>query len=62
MRRYTNEGILVTLPEGVSTCDMGALAVWCRQANVLFADIMIPRRTFVSQIAVASASALHIII
>ena len=47
MRRFTNEGIVLTLPEGMSTCDIGSLTVWCRQAGVIFGQIDIPRTTFV---------------
>ena len=48
MDRFTNEGIVVTLPQGMNACDIGNLTVWCRQASVLFGQIEVPRSTFVS--------------
>ena len=49
MEPYINEKFMVTLPEGTSTCDIGTLTVWCRQATVLFSRIAIPRSAFVRQ-------------
>lgn len=48
MREYNNEDILVTLPDGQNTCQIGVLSIWCRQAQVLFATISVPRTTFVN--------------
>ena len=54
MQRYTNVNIRVTLPEGMNTCDIAALTVWCRSARAIFGQNEVPRSTFVSIYSICS--------
>jgi hypothetical protein len=47
IRRYTNEQLVVPLPNGVTACDIGSLTVWCRPFRATFSRITIPRSIFV---------------
>ena len=47
-RRFTNEDITVTLPDGVDACDIGTITVWCQPFRAIFTRLAIPRSTFVS--------------
>ena len=39
---------MVTLPDGVDACDIGTITVWCEPFKVIFAQLEVPRSTFVS--------------
>ena len=47
-RRFTNEDITVTLPDGVDACDIGTITIWCQPFRAIFTRLAIPRSTFVS--------------
>ena len=47
-RRFSNEDIMVTLPEGVDACDIGTITVWCQPFRAIFTRLEIPRNVFVS--------------
>ena len=47
-RRFTNEDIMVTLPDGVDACDIGTITVWCQPFTAIFTQLAIPRNVFVS--------------
>lgn len=61
-RRYSNEQLVVTLPDGVTACDIGSLTVWCEPFRATFSRITIPRSTFVSELLDNYASFLEKII
>ena len=46
-RSFNNEDIMVTLPDGVDACDIGAITVWCQPFRAIFTRLAIPRSTFV---------------
>ena len=48
-RKFTDEDIMVTLPNGVDACDIGTITVWCEPFKVIFAQLEVPRSTFVSE-------------
>ena len=47
-RRFNNEDITVTLPDGVDACDIGTITIWCQPFNAIFTRLAIPRNVFVS--------------
>jgi hypothetical protein len=48
-RRFTNEDIMVTLPDGVDACDIGTITIWCQPFSAIFTRLAIPRSTFVRE-------------
>ena len=46
--RYTDEDILVTLPDGADACDIGTITVWCEPFTAIFTRLEVPRDVFVS--------------
>ena len=46
-RRFTNEDITVTLPDGTDACDIGTITIWCQPFRAIFTRLAIPRSTFV---------------
>ena len=47
-RRYNNEDITVTLPDGVDVCDVGTITIWCQPFTAIFSQLEVPRNVFVS--------------
>ena len=47
-RRFTNEDIMVTLPDGVDACDIGTITIWCQPFRAIFTRLAISRNVFVS--------------
>ena len=47
-RRFNNEDIVVTLPDGMDACDIGTITVWCQPFRAIFTRLAIPRSAFVS--------------
>ncbi len=45
---YTDVNITVTLPDGVTACDIGTFTVWCELFAAIFTRVLIPRDIFVS--------------
>ena len=47
-QRFTNEDIMVTLPDGVDACDIGTITIWCEPFTAFFSRLEVPRSVFVS--------------
>lgn len=47
-RRYSNEQLVVPLPNGLTACDMGALTVWCEPFRATFSRRSISRSLFLN--------------
>lgn len=47
-RRYINEILTITLPEGVDVCDISTLTIWCQPFRTFFGRALLTRDVFVS--------------
>ena len=50
----TNIELSVELVE-VNVCDIGTITLWCRQAQVIFTQVVVPHAAFVSVLKIQSS-------